>query len=152
MCSPCRTMSSPTLTMAVTSDGGTTSTSPRRKRAAPTPPARAVITAREARPPQSELAADTSGFRCICRRLATGLASGAVPIRVAVDATPLLGARTGLGRFVEGALGALAGRPEIDLRAYGLTWRGRAELGAQLPAGVAVCRTPMVAGPLLRAW
>ena len=75
-----------------------------------------------------------------------------MPLRVALDATPLLGARTGVGRFVEGALDALAERPEIDLRAYGLTWRGRADLGSQLPAGVGICRTPMVAGPLLRAW
>ena len=29
-------------------------------------------------------------------------------LRVAIDATPLLGTRTGVGRFCEGALGALA--------------------------------------------
>src|SRR4051794_36081767 len=43
---PCSTMSSPVLTTAVTSAGGTTSIRPRRNRAAPTPPARAVITKR----------------------------------------------------------------------------------------------------------
>src|SRR5512132_1978408 len=40
MARPCSTMSSPVLTMAVTSAGGTTSTIPRSRRAAPTPPAR----------------------------------------------------------------------------------------------------------------
>src|SRR4051812_25668862 len=44
MCRPWSTRSSPTLTTAVTSAAGTTSTSPRRNRAAPTPPARTVIT------------------------------------------------------------------------------------------------------------
>src|SRR5690242_489231 len=44
MCSPCSTASSPTLTIAVTDRGSTACTSPARKRAAPTPPARTVIT------------------------------------------------------------------------------------------------------------
>ena len=46
MWSPWSTVSSPVLTMAVMSDGGTTSTIPRRSRAAPTPPARAAIIGR----------------------------------------------------------------------------------------------------------
>ena len=45
MWSPWRTVSSPVLTTAAISEGGTTSTSPRSSRAAPTPPANAVITA-----------------------------------------------------------------------------------------------------------
>src|SRR5262245_31951651 len=40
MDSPCSTVSSPTLTMAVTSAGGTVRTIPVSRRAAPTPPAR----------------------------------------------------------------------------------------------------------------
>ena len=75
-----------------------------------------------------------------------------MPIRVAVDATPLLGARTGVGRFVEGALPALAARPELEVRAYGMTWRGRRDLPAVLPARVRASRVPMAAGPLLRLW
>ena len=43
MCSPWSSVSSPVLTMAVIYAGGTTSTIPRRSRAAPTPPARAAI-------------------------------------------------------------------------------------------------------------
>src|SRR4051812_228290 len=144
MCSPCRTMSSPTLTMAVTSDGGTTSTSPRRKRAAPTPPARAVITG------QKPTAA--SGGRRGSSSARPALPSAAVPVRVAVDATPLLGTRTGVGRFVEGLLGGLASRPEIDLRAYGLTWRGRGRLAGAVPWGVDVETLAMPASPLMRVW
>ena len=41
-CSPCTSMSSPVLTMAVTSSGGTARTSPRRNFPAPTPPASAA--------------------------------------------------------------------------------------------------------------
>jgi glycosyltransferase involved in cell wall biosynthesis len=76
-------------------------------------------------------------------------------LRVAIDATPLLGARTGVGAFVAGALPALAD-PEagldLDLRAFGLTWNGRRALAPLLPPGVEAVRAPMAAGPLLRAW
>src|SRR4051794_12247453 len=40
---PCSVISSPVLTIAVTSAGATTCTTPSRKRAAPTPPARVTI-------------------------------------------------------------------------------------------------------------
>src|SRR5689334_3106788 len=43
MSSPCRTMSSPVFTTAVTSPGSRTTTTPRNNRAAPTPPASTVI-------------------------------------------------------------------------------------------------------------
>lgn len=76
-------------------------------------------------------------------------------LRVAIDATPLLGERTGVGRFVAGALGALASRAiddGLDLSAYALSLRGRQALAAHLPAGVRPVRRPMAASPLLRAW
>jgi glycosyltransferase involved in cell wall biosynthesis len=45
-------------------------------------------------------------------------------MRVAVDATPLLGARTGVGRAVEGLLGALpTAAPDVDVARYELTRR-----------------------------
>src|SRR5919106_1658996 len=57
MASPCSTMSSPVLTMAVTSAGGTTFTIPLSRRAAPTPPAstaaRIVLPALGLRPGRS---------------------------------------------------------------------------------------------------
>ena len=73
-------------------------------------------------------------------------------LRVAVDATPLLGARTGVGVFVDGALDALAADPRLDLSAYALSLRGRRALPAQLPPGVRPLSRPMAAGPLLQAW
>src|SRR3954452_15081883 len=110
---PCSTMSSPVFTTAVMSAGGTTSIRPRRNRAAPTPPARAVIT--------TMTLVEGDGAGACCR---------AMPLRVAVDATPLVGSRTGVGAFVAGMLPALARRSDVDLLAYGLTWQGRSELPA----------------------
>ncbi|MGI8757900.1 MAG: glycosyltransferase family 4 protein [Acidimicrobiales bacterium] len=73
-------------------------------------------------------------------------------MRLAIDATPLLGARTGVGAFVAGLLGELAGRPDLAVTAYGVTGRGRGRLGAVVPAGVEVSRRPMAVGPLRWAW
>ena len=77
--------------------------------------------------------------------------------RVAVDATPTLGARTGIGVAVTGMLRALATRPELDLVAYGLTFAGRKLLASAVPPGVGLPaggrgRVPMVAGALVRVW
>ncbi|MDQ2726164.1 MAG: glycosyltransferase family 4 protein [Actinomycetota bacterium] len=71
---------------------------------------------------------------------------------VGIDATPLLGPRTGVGIFVDGLVSALAGRPGLTLRAYGLTARGFRRLGAVLPDGMALRRLPLPAGVALRAW
>jgi glycosyltransferase involved in cell wall biosynthesis len=73
-------------------------------------------------------------------------------LAVAVDATPLLGVRTGVGAFVAGALGALAASGDLDLVGYGLTWAGRRDLAGTLPPGVRACRWPMAAAPLMRIW
>ncbi|HEX3540118.1 MAG TPA: glycosyltransferase family 1 protein [Acidimicrobiales bacterium] len=73
-------------------------------------------------------------------------------LRVAVDATPLLGQRTGIGVLVHGLLAELAAREGLGLRAYALTWRGRGELEAVAPPGVAVARAPMPAAALARVW
>jgi glycosyltransferase involved in cell wall biosynthesis len=66
---------------------------------------------------------------------------------VAIDTTPLLGARTGVGTFVRGAATALTERSEVSLVGYGLSRRRRppdvsgVDAGRMFPAGVA-----------LRAW
>ena len=73
-------------------------------------------------------------------------------LRVAVDATPLLGPRTGVGRFCEGALGALGARPELDVDAFAVTWRRRRLLAPLVPAGVRVQQRSMPARPLHQAW
>lgn len=71
---------------------------------------------------------------------------------MAVDATPLLGTPTGVGTFVAGALAAMAERDDLDLSAYALSLRGRADLADRLPAGVRPLTRPMPAGALLRVW
>lgn len=73
-------------------------------------------------------------------------------MKVALDATPLLGVRTGIGYFCEGALRALAGREEVDVCAFAVSWRRRSELTAQLPPGVRSTQRPMPARPLHLAW
>lgn len=47
------------------------------------------------------------------------------PCLVAIDVTALLGARTGIGRFVAGLLHALEGRADIDVVRYAMTARDR---------------------------
>ncbi|HXQ60088.1 MAG TPA: glycosyltransferase family 1 protein [Acidimicrobiales bacterium] len=73
-------------------------------------------------------------------------------LAVAVDATPLLGIRTGVGMFCEGALGALAARSDLDVAAFAVTWRRRHLLGPRVPPGIRVVRRAMPARPLHRAW
>ncbi len=57
-------------------------------------------------------------------------------LSVAVDATSMLGVRTGIGRVTASLVGALAGRDDVEVRAFAVTWRGRDALAAELPAGV----------------
>ncbi|MCW2613080.1 MAG: glycosyl transferase, group 1, partial [Frankiales bacterium] len=68
-------------------------------------------------------------------------------MRVGFDATPLLGARTGIGRYTGALLEALAGGPD-ELVATAFTLRGR------LPAvaGVEVRQRPVPARGLQEAW
>ena len=73
-------------------------------------------------------------------------------MRLAFDATALLGPRTGVGAFTAEVLDRLAGRADLDVVAYGVTWRGRRDLAAAVPSGVTVARRPMAARPLRRAW
>ena len=63
-------------------------------------------------------------------------------MRVAVDVTPLLGARTGIGQTVEGLLGALP--PEVEVVPWVLSARGPVPAGAR--------RLPLPAGVALRLW
>jgi glycosyltransferase involved in cell wall biosynthesis len=71
---------------------------------------------------------------------------------VAIDATPLLGTRTGVGRFCEGALQALAPHAELEVDAFAVTWRRRHWLSPVVPRGVGVRQRAMPARPLHLAW
>jgi len=84
-------------------------------------------------------------------------------LRIAFDATPLLGARTGVGEVTLHLLESLAARDDLDLAAYAITWRGREELDRVVPPGVR-CATrpfparatrvlwPRVARPTIERW
>ncbi len=70
-------------------------------------------------------------------------------MRLGLDATPLLGARTGIGRYVQQLLAALSGGPD-ELVATAFTLRGRGAL--EVPAGVEVRSRPLPARGLQEAW
>lgn len=74
------------------------------------------------------------------------------PVAVALDATSLLGPRTGVAALTAALAEGLASQRGVDLRAFAVTWRGRGDLPAVLPAGVPVARLPMAARPLRGLW
>lgn len=71
---------------------------------------------------------------------------------VALDVTPLLGQRTGIGVAVAGFVEHLADRPDLDLVGYGLTARAWRSVGDHLPAGVRARSRPAPARLLFDAW
>jgi glycosyltransferase involved in cell wall biosynthesis len=58
------------------------------------------------------------------------------PLRVAYDATSLLGRRTGIGHVTAAMLAKLQEDPTLDLEAFAVTWRGRKDLPTVVPTGV----------------
>ena len=77
---------------------------------------------------------------------------GTAVLRVALDATPLLGRPTGVGAFCAGALAGLATRRDVSVSAFAVSWRRRRGIEARLPAGVSAGQRAMPARPLQRAW
>jgi glycosyltransferase involved in cell wall biosynthesis len=73
-------------------------------------------------------------------------------VRLAVDITALHDARTGIGVVTHELLGALADRPDLQLVAFSVSWRGRREASGLVPDGVEVAHRPMAARPLRAAW
>jgi glycosyltransferase involved in cell wall biosynthesis len=76
-------------------------------------------------------------------------------LRVSLDVTPLLGARTGVGVFVARALeglAALAPSRRMQISAFAVTWRGRRQVASELPPGVEHVRALMPARPLHTLW
>jgi glycosyltransferase involved in cell wall biosynthesis len=71
----------------------------------------------------------------------------------AVDATPLLGVRTGVGVAVAGFITAASKDPALDLVGYGLSTTAGRSLSDVLPDTVRVGRSiPIPASALLKAW
>lgn len=72
-------------------------------------------------------------------------------MRIGVDATPLLGTRTGVGRYTTHLIEALADGPD-DVVATAFTFRGRGALATLLPRGVSVAARPAPARALQELW
>ena len=89
---------------------------------------------------------------CKAPRVPPGVPTRPDRLSVALDATPLLGRRTGVGMFVAGALGALGARRDLDVTAFAVSWRRRQLLPSLLPLGVTTRGRPMPARPLQAAW
>jgi glycosyltransferase involved in cell wall biosynthesis len=79
-------------------------------------------------------------------------------MRVVVDATPLLGTRTGIGRYTSHLLEALAAlrstgtAEDLELVGTAFSWRGLDALPSELPAGVAARAHRAPARFLQAAW
>jgi glycosyltransferase involved in cell wall biosynthesis len=73
-------------------------------------------------------------------------------MRVAFESTALLGRPTGVGVFARSVLAELARRPDLDLTAFSLTWRGRGGLATVVPRDVAVVTRPIPARPARWLW
>jgi glycosyltransferase involved in cell wall biosynthesis len=72
-------------------------------------------------------------------------------MRVGLDATPLLGTRTGVGRYALSLLTALTAYDD-ELVATAFTFRGRDGLEAVVPPGVSVAARPAPARGLQELW
>ncbi|MGH3840895.1 MAG: glycosyltransferase family 4 protein [Pseudonocardiaceae bacterium] len=72
--------------------------------------------------------------------------------RVLLDGTPLLGQRTGVGRYTAALLDELAIRSDVDVTITAFTARGQVALRAAVPPGVTVRGGPVPARALRAAW
>jgi glycosyltransferase involved in cell wall biosynthesis len=74
------------------------------------------------------------------------------PLRVLIDGTPLLGARTGIGRYTAALAEELASMSDVDMRAVAFTMRGWRRLRRVLPHGSIARGIPVPARLLRRSW
>ncbi len=75
------------------------------------------------------------------------------PVAVAMDVTPLLGVRTGVGASVAGFLHAVGADPDLAITGYALSAHPAKSLRDHLPATVRPGRRiPIPASFLLKAW
>ncbi len=72
--------------------------------------------------------------------------------RVLLDGTPLLGSRTGVGRYTAALAEELASMSDVDMRAVAFTLRGWRKLRKVLPHGTRSRGMPVSARLLRRCW
>lgn len=72
--------------------------------------------------------------------------------RVLIDGTPLLGQRSGIGRYTAALLRELATRPDVDVTVTAFTARGQPALRRAVPPGIRVRGGPVPARALRALW
>ena len=73
-------------------------------------------------------------------------------LRVLLDGTPLLGPRTGIGRYAAALTRELGRMSDVDVRAVGFTARGHRALRDAVPPGVRASGVPVPARALRASW
>ncbi|MGH3547005.1 MAG: glycosyltransferase family 4 protein [Pseudonocardiaceae bacterium] len=73
-------------------------------------------------------------------------------VRVLLDGTPLLGQRTGIGRYTAALLRELATRSDVEVTVTAFTARGQVKLRGAVPSGLAVRGGPAPARALRALW
>jgi len=73
-------------------------------------------------------------------------------LRVLIDGTPLLGQRTGIGRYTAALLRELATRSDVEVTVTAFTARGQVKLRGAVPSGLAVRGGPVPARALRALW
>ena len=73
-------------------------------------------------------------------------------LRVGFDATSLLGQRTGIGHVSAAIVERLSADPDLELRTFAVSWRGRRELADAVPAGVHASPRPFPARLARKTW
>ncbi|MGB8995470.1 MAG: glycosyltransferase family 1 protein [Pseudonocardiaceae bacterium] len=74
------------------------------------------------------------------------------PLRVLMDGTPLLGQRSGIGRYTAALLRELATRSDVDVTVTAFTARGQTALRSAVPSGIQVRGGPVPARALRTLW
>src|SRR5262245_47107696 len=73
-------------------------------------------------------------------------------LRLALDGTPLLGVRTGIGQTVASLVDALAEADRVDLVVYAITLRGGGSPAAMLPSGARAAARAIPARAVRACW
>lgn len=105
------------------------------------------------RPCQRTVRAPGSGAGSSALTYAPGAVPAAPPpLRVAVDATPVIGERSGVGQLTTHLVAGLAARSDVAPVAYAITNRGRDGLADVLPPGARAATSPMPARLTHQLW